>query len=63
MFEYLNDKNYKSLFSILVLTNIGGCYRESGNLEKSLSELEEAVTISRSCYSSSHPSLAAGKKS
>ncbi|XP_062519250.1 nephrocystin-3-like [Corticium candelabrum] len=42
-----------------VLTNIGGCYRESGNLEKSLSELEEAVTISRSCYSSSHPSLAA----
>ncbi|XP_062504715.1 kinesin light chain-like [Corticium candelabrum] len=58
MLGYLKDRNYKSMFSILVLINLGCCYRDSGKLEKSLSLLEEAVTISRSCYSSSHPSLA-----
>ncbi|XP_062503898.1 nephrocystin-3-like [Corticium candelabrum] len=55
--------NRKSMFSILVLINLGRCYKESGKLEKSLSLMEEAVTISRSYYSSSHPSLALGKKS
>ncbi|XP_062504858.1 kinesin light chain-like [Corticium candelabrum] len=40
------------------LINLGCCYRESGKLGKSLTLMEEAVTISRSCYSSSHPSLA-----
>ena len=63
MLGYLKDGNYNSNFSILALIKLGSCYRDSGNLEKSLSLLEEAVAISRSCYSSSHPLLANGKKS
>ena len=62
MLRYLEDGNYKSIFSILALINLGSCYRESGKLEKSLSLMEEGVAISRSYYSSSHPSLALGKK-
>ena len=61
MLGYFKDGNYKSMFSILALINLGSCYRKSGKLEKSLTLLEEAVKISRSCTSSSHPSLAIGK--
>ena len=52
----------KSSFSMLALMTLAICYRETGKLEKSLSFMEEAVTIRRSYYSSSHPSLALGKK-
>ncbi|XP_062504025.1 nephrocystin-3-like [Corticium candelabrum] len=64
-------KTYKESFELMkrydvgnllgmssILINLGIWYRESGNLKKSLSFMEEAVTISRSCYSFSHPSLA-----
>ncbi|XP_062504898.1 uncharacterized protein LOC134181649 [Corticium candelabrum] len=40
------------------LINLGLCYRDIGKLEKSLSLIEEAVTISRSWYSSSDYLLA-----
>ncbi|XP_062504029.1 nephrocystin-3-like [Corticium candelabrum] len=45
------------LFSA-TLINLGGCYRESGKLEKSLSSMKEGVAISRSCNSFPHSSLA-----
>ena len=53
----------KLMFCILALINLGGCYRESGKLEKSLSSMKEGVAISRSCNSFPHSSLALGKKS
>ncbi|XP_062503948.1 tetratricopeptide repeat protein 28-like [Corticium candelabrum] len=40
------------------LMTLGICYRETKKLKKSLSFMEEAVIIGRSCYSFSHPSLA-----
>ena len=63
MLGYLKDGNYTSMFSIFALMNLDCCYRENAKLEKSLSFMEEAVTIRRSYYLSSHPSLALGKKS
>ena len=50
------------LFYISALINLGYCIEQSGNFEKSANLLEEAVTLSRSFCSPSHPQLASGLK-